>query len=41
MSPMKYYDYFQVSGFPRVSGDEPEADGISGHDGVFSPRERG
>ena len=27
--------------FPRVSGDEPSLTGLQGHEGRFSPRERG
>ena len=41
MSPMKYYDYFQVSGFPRVSGDEPLYSRPPTSNTWFSPRERG
>ena len=31
----------EQSGFPRVSGDEPFADGFDGTAAMFSPRERG
>ena len=30
-----------LSGFPRVSGDEPDTSGQSGGENRFSPRERG
>ena len=41
MSPHKEAPYLIGRGFPRVSGDEPFADGSL--DGIykFSPRERG
>ena len=29
------------SGFPRVSGDEPQAGLVASQTGLFSPRERG
>ena len=41
MSPMRYYDYFEITGFPRVSGDEPKRAHIPRAVGWFSPRERG
>ena len=41
MSPAAAYFSVRETGFPRVSGDEPES-GLSGGAGlVFSPRERG
>ena len=41
MSPVNGYDDGLVSGFPRVSGDEPRFTQSWPRSFVFSPRERG
>ena len=41
MSPRGSVTAWQKTGFPRVSGDEPEGDFSEVQAGKFSPRERG
>ena len=41
MSPMGLVSRTRHSGFPRVSGDEPQVGGVHADEDVFSPRERG
>ena len=41
MSPILPTAYRGNAGFPRVSGDEPQARQANGHNPRFSPRERG
>ena len=41
MSPTRPAEYDELTGFPRVSGDEPAIGINKGVASVFSPRERG
>ena len=41
MSRAQHRDLLRQSGFPRVSGDEPEAQQAATLALMFSPRERG
>ena len=41
MSPADAPIVTAMSGFPRVSGDEPDAVFLRAQEGKFSPRERG
>ena len=41
MSPVDLSPQHAPTCFPRVSGDEPFADGFDGTAAMFSPRERG
>ena len=41
MSLPVIYNQYQVSGFPRVSGDEPTITYVTELAAMFSPRERG
>ena len=41
MSRMRSAATARMSGFPRVSGDEPRVSVLSEADHAFSPRERG
>ena len=41
MSPWLGTDDMRPVGFPRVSGDEPNMDGLRDAHHAFSPRERG
>ena len=38
---MRYYDYFEITGFPRPRGDEPVHDMQHDVDDEFSPPTRG
>ena len=41
MSRIHLDAHVEVSSFPRVSGDEPDALGVEVVESLFSPRERG